>query len=75
LCSNLKNDRFTYIQWKKHKKIVVVTGKVEEWWVVLKRGWCGGGRGLLVVDLGGGMFSCRGEEGEIREERIDQVIF
>jgi hypothetical protein len=33
------------------------------------------GRGLLVAKLEGGLFSCRGEEGEIGEERVDQVIY
>jgi hypothetical protein len=33
------------------------------------------GKGVVSCRFRGGMFSCRGEEGEIREERIDQVIF
>jgi hypothetical protein len=31
--------------------------------------------GLLVAKLEGGLFSCRGEAGEIGEERVDQVIY
>jgi hypothetical protein len=33
--------------------------------------------GLLIANLwgGGGLFSCKGEEGEMREERVDQVIY
>ena len=70
MCSNLKNDRSTYLQWKKHKKIAFVTGKVEEGWVVLRRGWCDGGGWLLVADLGG-LFNGRREEGEMGEERVN----
>jgi len=36
LCSNLKNDGFTYLKWKNRNKIIVVTEKIEGGWVVLR---------------------------------------
>ena len=45
LFSNLKNGRFTYLKWKIYNKIIVVTGKVEERWVVLRWEDDAGGEG------------------------------